>query len=139
MAHVEEPGAQTIDALNFSWPALPKNIVLDDFELFGDLVDDREVIVSDKIKNSIYDGAFTRRSSSVSARNAAVSVRYRRAMADRDDKPLPTIRWGLAVFNFLPEVGSSQHDEEDVVDVQFGALVPDLRPRSSVHEGRAAS
>src|SRR6266481_2035060 len=59
MAHVEKSRAQTIDALDFfSGPHYRENIILNDFKLLGDLVDDREVIVTDKVENCIQDGAF---------------------------------------------------------------------------------
>src|ERR1700730_15878329 len=89
MAHVEEPRAQSIDALNLlsGWHC-QKNIVLDDFELFGDLVDDREVIVSDKVKNRVHAGVFAQAQQlrCPHAKLPYLGIGCRHTMSDRDDK-----------------------------------------------------
>src|SRR5260370_24979409 len=99
MAHVEEPRTQAIDALDlFFGRRCRKNIVLDDFELVGDLVDDREVIVSDKVKNRVHDGAFAQ---AQQLRCPLATLPYlcvgcRRTMSDRDDKTLAAYQVFLA-------------------------------------------
>jgi hypothetical protein len=58
VAHVKQSGAQAINPFDLvTRRHCREYIVLDRFEFFGDLVDDWEVIIADKVENSAHDCA----------------------------------------------------------------------------------
>ena len=60
MAHIKQAGAQPIYAFDlFLRRHCRKYVLLHRFEFFGDLVDDREVIIAHEVKNCLHDCALS--------------------------------------------------------------------------------
>src|SRR5437762_4184066 len=112
----------------FSRAGIAENMsILDDFEFFGNLIDNRKVIVADKVENRIHDGALAE-AEQIRVALATLShfgIGGRRAVSYRHDEPLANNQMGLAVLYLRAlELRGSQNDKQTVViNVKLRALV----------------